>query len=98
MKNLIDFSFLLCLVGSPIVAIVAKEGQYPFVAYVRLAFQPEYLAGTLAGICGQLLIIIGAPFLLAYVLTRHNKATFRAWFVGAWILINTFVIIGSRYL
>lgn len=95
-KNLIDFFFLLCLIASPVVAIVAKEGGYPFVVYVRLAFQPEHLAGTLAGMCGQLLIIIGAPFLLAYVLSRHNKPTFRAWFIPAWLLIGTFLILGSR--
>lgn len=95
-KDFIDLAFLLCLVGSPVVALIAKQDGHPLLAYVSLVFQPEYIAGTIATTCGQLVIIIGVPFLLAYLLSKDNKPTFRAWFIGAWLLINTFLIVGSR--
>ena len=95
MKNLIDFLFLLwLLIGSPIVAFFVTQHGHTYGSILRAVLN----IGVIVEMCGALLIIVGVPYAFATLISRDNKPTFRSWFVGAWLLVNVFVIIGSRYL
>jgi hypothetical protein len=85
-KPLSDKLYIGCLVGSLVVAFLAA-----------LEKQGAALDGrTIAGSFGALVVIIGLPYITAWVVSyKRAKTLFKKTFVIAWVIFSALLLIGG---